>query len=165
MFHFFHKTVQIEWNLRQIDQIRSFAVTVSGKCGGGCQPAGVASHDLNNADGRFGCSEAGVVPDDLFHGCGDIFGGGAITRGMICKRQIIVDSFRNAHEFLRLIFFGGIIRQHLNSIHGVVSANIKKIFDIVLFHDLEHSVIDIFVALDRRKLITAGTEKSGRRPF
>ena len=71
----------------------------------------------------------------------------------VCDRQIIINGLRNTHESLRLIVCCRIVRQHLNGIHGIVTACIEQTLYIMLLHNLEYLLlpervfdIDKFVA-------------------
>ena len=161
VFHFFKEIVHIKWNLRKINQVRTVTVHIFRKCCGSSQPAGMTSHNLNDTYGWFGSTEAFVVADDFLHGCCNVFCSRAVTRCVVCQWEVIIDCFRNSHEFLWFIFLCGIIGKHLDSVHGIISTDIEEIFNVVFFHDFKHFIVYFFISLNLWKLITAGAEKSG----
>ena len=84
---------------------------------------------------------------------------------MIGKCKVIVNGLRNTKEFLGLSGNDSIIRQLLDSIHGIISANVDKCIDLQFVQNIKDFLIDSSVFMDFRKLITAGTQKCGRSPF
>ena len=152
----------VEGDFRQVDEVRAVAVRVIGEHGRSGQPAGVTTHDLDDAEFRFGCTEGLVVADDLLHRGGDELGGGAVARRVVGHRKVVVDGFRDTDEFLVFSVHRGIVGQLLDGVHGVVTADVQEVFDVVLLHKEEHLLIGGFVAFDLRQLVTAGAEEGGR---
>ena len=84
---------------------------------------------------------------------------------MIGKCKVIVNGLRNTKEFLGLSGNDGIIRQLLDGIHGIISADVDKCIDFQFVQNIKDFLIDSSVFVDFRKLITAGTKKCRRGPF
>ena len=74
---------------------------------------------------------------------------------MVCHRQIVIDGFRDPHEFLRLIVNLCIVREHLDRVHGIVPAVIQEILDVVFLQNREKFLIDCFISLYLREFISA----------
>ena len=82
---------------------------------------------------------------------------------MVGQRQIIVNGLGHAQEFLGLSGKDRVVGKLFDGIHGVVSADIDKRFDIEFIEDLEDLLIDALVLVDLRQFEPAGSKKRGRR--
>ena len=130
--HLCGKLFDVKGPLRQIDQIRSVAVLSAGQCSCTGQPSGIAAHDLYDDHLLFFIREAKAVPDHFFgRGC-NVFCGTSIARRMVGQGQVVVNGLRNAHELLGLPRQNCIIRQFFDRVHGIISADINKAFNIQL---------------------------------
>ena len=165
VFDVVDELVGVERDFRQVDEVRAVAVRVIGEHGSGGQPAGVTSHDLDDAEFRFGRAEGLVVTDDLLHRGGDELGGGAVAGRMVGHRKVVVDGLRDTDEFLIFPVHGSVVGQLFDGVHGVVAADVQEVLDVVFLHEKEHLLIGVFVAFDLRQFVTAGAEERGRSPF
>ncbi len=160
--HLVEEFVNVEHALRKINGIHAAAVIALGQCSRCGQPAGIASHNLRNHDGRLHRAEGLVVADDLLDRRCDIFCRRTIAGAMVRDGQIVVDGLWNPHKQLALAMVFGIVTEHLHRIHRVIAARIEKCIDVMRFHDPEDVLVDILVSLDLRHLEAAGTQE-GRR--
>ena len=161
-FNSCQEIIHIEGSLRNINHIRSAAVLTAGKSCRRCQPAGMASHNLADQDGRLLNTEGLVIADNFLHGCCNILCCGCIARAVIGNRKVIIDGLRNTHKSLLFALHRRIIGKHLHRIHRVISADVEQDFDIVFLKNLEDFIVDFFVAFDFRKFITAGSKECRR---
>ena len=55
-----------------------------------------------------------------------------------------------------------IIRKLLDRIHGIISTDVDKCFDIKLIQDAENLFIHFCILMNRRQFIAAGTQECSR---
>jgi len=157
VFYFCKEFLNIKRYFRKVDQIRSVAVFGFRKSCGACKPSGITSHDFHNGDHVFLISQTLCIADHFFCGSTDIFRCTPESRCMVCQCQVIVYGFRNAEELLGLSCKDRIIRQFLDSIHGIISADINECINVQLIQDFENLFINCFIFMNLRKFVTAGT--------
>ncbi len=124
---FFHG----ERTLRNVNQVRTVIGINPSQGRGRGEEAGMPPHNYVNLHAL----ERAVIEIIAHHGAGHEFGGAAKTGGMVILQQIIIDCLGNM-EAVQVVFF--IFGFLVNDVHGlgrIVSADIKKIADIVFLQD------------------------------
>src|SRR5699024_5550314 len=113
------------------------------------------SHDLNDGYKAFFVFKAETVANDFLYGSSDVFGSASISRCVVCECQIVVDRLGTSDETCGMTGDDGIVRQLLDRVHGIISADIDKSFDIQFVEDIENLVIYFSVLMDFRQFVTA----------
>src|SRR5699024_7474023 len=93
--HLGDELVHVEVGLRHVDEVGAGAVG-GGETGGGGEPAGVAAHDLNDAD-HAGVVDPGIVVD-LHAAGGNTLSGGGVAGAVVRAEQVVVDGLGHAHD-------------------------------------------------------------------
>ena len=160
--HVLQELVHIEVHFREIDEVGTGAL-VSGEGGGGGEPAGVAAHNLHDAD-EAGVIDAGVLVD-LHAGSGDIFGGGGEAGAVVGAEEVVVDGLRNAHDAALIAVLQHELGDLVAGVHGVVAAVVEEVAHVVLFEDFEDALVVGVVHVGIGDLVAAGAEGGGRGVF
>ena len=158
-FYFCQECIDVKWNLRQINQIRTFALFCLSQCSCTCQPACITSHNFNNSDHVFFIGQTQCIADDFLCGSCNIFCGTSESRCVVCQSQVIINCFRNAKEFLFVSFYDCVIRQFLDGIHGIISSDIDEGINFQFIQNFKNFVINFHVLMDFRQFKTAGTQE------
>ena len=82
---------------------------------------------------------------------------------MIGSEKIVVNRLRNTHDAAVITGLLHILGDLVAGIHGVVSAVVEEIADIVLLENFKNALVVGLVNICVGKLIAAGTEIRGRR--
>ena len=159
--HRLDKFIRIKGSFRQIDKDRIVSLKFSGKGGCGGQPSGVTSHDLNDSDRFFAVIYRGVQ-SDLAHRGGDVFCRASESRCVVREYQVVVDGLGDPDETDLAADLIGVCRQLAHGVHGVVSADVEKETDMILFKSLKDAGI-YFVLKVIRETVSAGTQVGARR--
>ena len=121
----------------------------------------MTAHALDDGD------HAGVidvrVAGDFHDGRGDILGGGSVAGAVVGAEQVIVDGLGDAHDAALVANLLHILGDLVAGVHGVVSAVVAEIADIVLLEDLKNALVIGVVLVRVLDLIAAGAERGGRR--
>ena len=159
--HLLDEGILVKGHLRQVDEHRVVPLKLPGQHAGGCEPSGVAAHDLHDGD-RLLVVVHGGVDGDLPHGGGHVLGGASISRCVVCLHQVVVNGLGNADEADGTVHKSGVPGQLAHRVHGVVSSYIKEVADIQLLKASEqlrvHWVVQVL-----RQLVAAGAQVSARR--
>ena len=120
----------------------------------------MTAHALDDGD------HAGVidvrVAGDFHDGRGDILGGGSVAGAVVGAEQVIVDGLGDAHDAALVANLLHILGDLVAGVHGVVSAVVAEIADIVLLEDLKNALVIGVVLVRVLELIAAGAERGGR---
>ena len=151
--------VHVEVDLGQVDEVAA-GLCLVGERGSGGQPARVTAHALDDGD------HAGVidvrVAGDFHDGRGDILGGGSVAGAVVGAEQVIVDGLGDAHDAALVADLLHILGDLVAGVHGVVSAVVAEIADIVLLEDLKNALVIGVVLVRVLDLVAAGAERGGR---
>ena len=158
--YFFQKNIHIERNLRQIDQIRTFAVFTLGKYCRTGQPAGISSHDLDDRHALHLIDQT-ITYQFLGNG-GNIFCSAAVTGRMIRTLQVIIDRLGHTDKTDQTVNCLGIIGKLFYGVHGVITADIEKCRNLQFFQNCKYFLIDSFIFTALRQLIAAGAQEGCR---
>ena len=150
--------IHIEVTLGQVDEVGARTVFGSER-GGGSQPAGVAAHDLDDAD-HTGVVHARVLID-LHAARGDILRGAGVAGAVVGAEEIVVDGLGNAHHAALIADLLHILGDLVAGVHGVVAAVVEEIADIMLLEHLENTLIIGVVHIGIGDLVAAGAERRG----
>ena len=150
--------IHIEVTLGQVDEVGARAV-FGGERGGGGQPAGVAAHDLDDAD-HTGVVHARVLID-LHAARGDILRGAGVAGAVVGAEEIVVDGLGNAHHAALIADLLHILGDLVAGVHRVVAAVVEEIADIMLLEHLENTLIIGVVHIGIGDLVAAGAERGG----
>ena len=163
LLHLFHESIHVKGHLRKEQHIRPLAVLSLCESSCSCQPACVPAHDFQ--DGHILLVIYQSVTDDLLCNGADILGCAAISGGMVCGRQVIVNGLWNAHKADSAAVEQGIVGKLLNGVHGVIAADIEKVLYLQLVQNGKYLIVYLPVITNLRQLETAGTQISGGRSF
>ena len=153
-----HELLHIEVSLRHIDEVGASAVGGS-KTGSSSQPAGVTAHDLDDAH-HTGIIDPGVMID--FHaGSGDILGSRGVTGAVVSTKEVIVDGLGHAHHTALIANLLHILADLVAGVHGVVTAIVEEVTDIILLEDLQDTLVVSVIHIGISHLIAAGTQGRG----
>ena len=145
-----------EYGLRQINEIGSSTAQDTGQSSGGGQPACITSHDFHDGNGRNGVYR--TVADDLLHlGC-DKLSGAAEAGSVVGAGQVVVDSLGETNHTHIVIVSGDIAAQLFDGIHGIVTADIEEVTNVVLAELLNQSVKERLILCGIGQFLTAGAE-------
>ena len=131
--HITEEALHIKVRFGEINQVRAGAIG-SGQRGGTGQPAGVAAHDLNDAD-HAGIVDPGILIN-LHAACCDVLGGRGEAGAVIRAEQVIVNGLGDAHDTALIADLLHILGDFVAGVHGIVAAVVEKVSDIVLFEYL-----------------------------
>ena len=151
---------QLEGRFREIDEEGIIAFKFPCQAGGGRQPSGVASHDLHNGYRLLLIN--GGVQNNFPDGGGHIAGGASKAGSMVRKHQVVVDGFGDPDKADGTFGILRIAGQLIHRIHGIVSADIKKIADVHFLEIVKNSGVHLAGQI-LRELIAAGTQIRGGR--
>ena len=98
---------------------------------------------------------------DLHDGRGDILGCGGIAGAVVGAEQIVVDGLGHAHHAAVVAHGLHILVDLVAGIHGVVTAVIKEIADIVLLEHLQDTLVVRVIQLGIGNLVPAGAQSRG----
>ena len=152
------KLLHIKVCFGQINEVGTCAV-LCGKRRRGRQPAGVASHDLDDAD-HAGIIDARVLIDLHAARC-NILGGGGIAGAVVGAEQVVVDRLGHAHD---PALVSGLLHELGNlvaGVHRVVPAVIEEITNVMLFENLKNALVVRVILIGILHLIAAGAERGG----
>ena len=150
--------IHIEVRLRQVDQVRAGA-EISCEAGACRQPAGMASHDLNDRDHAV-VVHAGILAD-LHAGRRNILCRAAEAGAVVRTEKVVVDRLGHAHDAAFITDGFHVAADFVAGVHGIVTAVIEEITDVILFEDLEDTAVVRIVDFRILHLVTAGA-KLGR---
>ena len=147
--------VHVKIALRQIDQIRAGAVG-GRQSSAGSEPAGVTAHNLDDHDHAV-VINAGILVD-LHAGGGNILRRTAEAGAVVRSEKIIVDGFGDTHHTALIAHRCHIAADLVAGIHGIVSAVIEEIADVILFEDLQDAFVVLVILFRICHLVAAGAE-------
>ena len=81
---------------------------------------------------------------------------------MVGTGQIVVDGFWHTHEADVAADQVAVIRELLNGVHGIISADVKESFDLELLKEGEDLLVNFVIFLDFGEFVAAAPEE-GRR--
>ena len=147
---------------RQINKQRIISFVFTCKCSCSSQPSCMTSHDLDDGYGFF-FIYTGIQCNFTY--CGShISGSTAKSRSMICMNQVIVNGLGFTNHPDGASDLCGVSGKLADSVHGIVTANIKEPANVHLFKLTEkfrvHRILQRF-----RKFVTAGAKVSPRSIF
>ena len=160
--HIGQELVHVEVRFGEVYQVGARAVS-GGQGSGASQPASVTAHNLDDAD-HSGIIDPGVLVD-LHAAGGDILGGGGEAGAVVGSKEVVVDGFGHAHNPALVAHFLHVFADFVAGVHGVVSAVVEEIADVVLFENLQDALIVRIVHVRVLHLITAGAQGGGRSVF
>ena len=143
--------------LGQQNHIRALAVVSACKCGGSCQPAGIAPHDFNNRN-AFQIVNQSVAHKLLCNSC-NILCRTSVARGVIRDFKVIVNCFRNSDKAYIRLDKARIVIQFAHCVHGIVPADIEAAGYIMLLKKCKKLFIYFISLFGLRELIAARAEK------
>ena len=149
----------IDWkrNFGKINKVRCNAVTVTGKSRSGSKPTGISAHCFDNMNTFYTVNTCIVCY--IFHGKRNILCGRAKSWRMVNSYKVIINCFRNTYNFNINVMTYGIFWKFINSIHWIITADIKKITNIIFFKHIYNLWICFFIIV---KLISARAKEHCR---
>ena len=136
--HRLHELFHVKIRLRQVDEVGR-AAGKSGERGAGSEPAGMAAHDLYDAD-HTGIVDVGVLVD-LGAAGGDILGGAGKSGAVVGVVEVVVYGLGYAHNAALPAGPGHIAADFVAGVHGIIAAVIEEVAYIVLLEDIEDALI------------------------
>ena len=119
----------------------------------------MTAHDLNDADHARVVHPCVVV--DLHAGGGNILRGGGVAGAVVGAEEVVVDGLGYAHDAALIAGLLHILADLVAGIHGVVSAVIEEVPDVVLLEDFKDALVIRIVHIGVSDFVAAGAE-SGR---
>ena len=162
IFDSFHEIVKIKCQLRKINQIRSRTVLSFRKSRRSGKPSGISSHDLNDRDKSLAVLQTEAVTDNLFYRCSNIFCRASVSRCVIRQSKVIVNCFRASDKSCRISHHNRVVGKLFDRIHGVISSDIDKCFNIQLVQNFKDLFIYFSVFMNFRKFVPAGSQICSR---
>ena len=159
LLHVSHELVHVEVGLGEVDEVGTSALSGSQTSSSG-QPASVTAHDLNNTN-HAGVVNASVLID-LHAGSSDVLGSGSVARAVVGAEQVVVDGLRDAHNAAVVTGLHHELGDLVAGIHGVVTAVVEEVTNVILLEDLEDTLVIGIVNVGISQLVTAGTESRRR---
>ena len=138
VFNVVYKSLFVEDTLGKIYKVGALAVKRC-ECRRSGKPSRISAHDLNDSHSIH--SIYVYITYDLCDGSSHKLCGTAKSGRMIGSHKIVVYSLRNTYYTKLIIVRCRISRKLENGIHRIVAADIEEVSDIILFEDLEYSVI------------------------
>ena len=156
--HLGQELVHIEVHLREVHQVRPRAVGRS-QCSRASQPASVTAHNFNDAH-HAGIIDPGVLID--FHAAGgNILGGGSEAGAVVGAEEVVVDGLGHAHHAALIANLLHILGNFVAGIHRVVAAVVEEVAHVVLFEDLQDTLVVGVIHIGVLHLIAAGAQCGG----
>ncbi len=151
----FQELVHVKVNFRQVNQISRIASNGS-QGSSACQPACVTAHDLD--DGNLTLVVYVGILVNFCDGSSDILSSRSEARAVIGAEQVVVDGLRNAHNAAVVANLLHILRDLVAGIHGVVTAVVEEVTNVILLEDLKDALIIGVVYVRISDLVAAGTQ-------
>ena len=153
------KAFHVKIHLGKVDEIRAVAHPGSQSSRAG-QPAGVASHDLQNGNGSVVVHMG--VPLDLHAGGSDVPGCGAEARAVVGAVEVIVNGLGHADDAARIAHGLHVLGDFVACVHGVVAAVVEEIAHIILAENFPENTAVVGVILaGLSQLVAAGAQGRG----
>lgn len=149
---------EVEVHFGDVDEVGTVAC-VGGYCRGGGQPARVTAHYLD--DGDHALIEHARVQVDLHAGGRDVLGGGSVAGAVVDAVKVVVYGLGYAHDVALVTVRVHELADLVAGVHGVVTAVIEEVLDVVLLEHFQDAEVVGLVVLVVLQLVAAGTE-SGR---
>ena len=156
--HVGQELIHVEVHLGQVHQIGAGAVG-GGQGGGASQPAGVAAHDLDDAD-HAGVIHSGILID-LHAAGGNILGGGGEAGAVVGSKQVVVDGLGHAHHAALIADLLHVLADLVAGVHRVVAAVVEEVADVILLEDLQNPLVVGVIHIRVRHLVPAGAQGRG----
>ena len=153
------KAFHVKIHLGKVDEIRAVAHPGSQSSRAG-QPAGVASHDLQNGNGSVVVHMG--VPLDLHAGGSDVSGCGAEARAVVGAVEVIVNGLGHADDAARIAHGLHVLGDFVACVHGVVAAVVEEIAHIILAENFENTAVVGVILAGISQLVAAGAQRGGR---
>ena len=136
--------LNIKIDLRDIDEVRP-APSVRGQDGRGGQPARMTAHAFDDGDHARLIGLA--VPGDFHDGGRDIFGCRGKAGAVVCLHQVIVNRLGAANDPALSASLAHKAGDLVAGIHGVVTAIVKEIADIIFLEKLQQAAVVLVILL------------------
>ncbi len=162
LLHILEELVHVEINFRKIYQIRRIS-SHSCQRSRSCQPAGMASHNLN--DRHLSLVVYMGILINLYQRGGNVFGCGSKSRTMVRAEQVVVDRLGDTHDAAVVANLLHIFGNLVAGIHGIISAVVEEITHVIFLENFKNLLVIRLILIRIRNLVTAGTQCRGRRIF
>ena len=119
----------------------------------------MAAHDLH--DHHSPCVIDPGVLVKLHAGGGDVLGGTGIAGAVVGAGQVVVDGFGDPDDVAGVAHPLHVFADFVAGIHGVVSAVVKEVADVVFLEDFQDPFIVRVVHIRVSQLVPAGPQRGG----
>ena len=116
----------------------------------------MAAHDFDDRN-HTGIVYPGILVD-LGAGGGDILGGAGEAGAVIGAVQVVVNGLGNAHDAALPAGFGHIAADLVAGVHGIVSAVVEEVTNVVFFEDFQNPAVIGIVLVRIGNFVAAGAQ-------
>ena len=152
----------IERDLGKVDEVGRIlrVILTLGEGGSGGDPAGAATHDLDDGD-EVALTHGLVVGGDFADAGGDVFDGAGVAGAVVGAGQVVIDGLWHA-DHAELVALGlGELGDFVGGVLGVVATDVEEIADVVGLEDLEDAIkVGLFLEFE-----AAGAQSGAGRVF
>ena len=159
LVHLGQEFFRVKGDFRQEDEIRAVTVLAAGQTGRTGQPARVAAHDLGHRHAADVVNRG--ITDDLLEDGGNVLGGRAVARRVVCQAEVVVDGLGDPDEPDAAAHLGSVAGKLCNGVHGVVAANVEHRADVVFVKQGKQFDERGGIRLRVRQLETAAAQIAG----
>ena len=149
VFHIFI----IKRNLGKKNHSRTLAVVTLCKSTCRSKPACISAHDFHNSHTLKVVNKA--VAHKLLCNCGNKFCRTAKAGGVVGCYKVVINGFGNAHKLDIRLFKFIVYAELFHGVHGIISADIEKALDVILFKNLKKLLVNFISFYRFGKLKTA----------